>query len=148
MFRFLNDGAVAFGTFTFICVKLCFSFPTVIACVQPYGTAVGHANGIAETTIAYIFTFIPLIATFFKPACGFIVDRTQNATAVLLALQTIALVSFGLVFSSQYIQRGDTYMSGLLSCSDGNVISVRAPSSCIHGTVTKVQLLLLAKHAG
>ncbi|XP_042147263.1 uncharacterized protein LOC120839068 [Ixodes scapularis] len=101
-----------------------------MACVHPYGTAVGRANGFEETTIAYIFTFIPLIAIFFKPACGFIVDRTQNATAVLIALQTIALVSFGLVFTSQYIQTGDTYMSGLLSCSDGNVTFMRAPSSC------------------
>uniref|UniRef100_A0A0K8RM97 Putative transporter n=1 Tax=Ixodes ricinus TaxID=34613 RepID=A0A0K8RM97_IXORI len=57
------------------------------ACVYAYLAVIGRQNGISAANIAVIFGFTPLAAVLFKPVCGYIIDRTQNATGVILALQ-------------------------------------------------------------
>ncbi|XP_075552683.1 major facilitator superfamily domain-containing protein 6-A-like isoform X1 [Dermacentor variabilis] len=85
--------------------------------VAPYIAVVGRRNGIGPATMAVIFTVMPLTAVVFKPVCGFIIDRTRNVTAVILVLQVLCTLFYGVAFfCPSAISDGSTY-KGNLSCS-------------------------------
>lgn len=96
-----------------------FLYVAAQACVYPYLAVVGRQNGISASTIAIIFGFTPLAAVVIKPVCGYIIDRTQNATAVILALQLILIASTGVVFFSPSVKYETWHTDGLLDCSRG-----------------------------
>ncbi|CAN7989175.1 unnamed protein product, partial [Ixodes hexagonus] len=98
-----------------------FLFLAAQAAVLPYFAAVGRQNGIPETTIAYTFGFVPLAAIACKSLCGYIVDRTQNVTVVLLTLQILLLISDGVVFFSSSVHTKTLRSEGLLRCPEENV---------------------------
>ncbi|XP_064466478.1 major facilitator superfamily domain-containing protein 6-A-like isoform X2 [Ornithodoros turicata] len=88
------------------------------ACVYSYLAVVGRQNGINAATTAIIFALTPLAAVLLKPVCGYIVDRTQNVTAVILILQLLVVVSHGTLFFSPSIPVPD--IRGDLHCSQGH----------------------------
>ncbi|CAN7989176.1 unnamed protein product, partial [Ixodes hexagonus] len=92
------------------------------ACVYAYLAVIGRQNGISAANIAVIFGFTPLAAVLFKPVCGYIIDRTQNATAVILSLQLLLIVSHGLVFFSPTIVVQMSSSRGLLDCPNGTFV--------------------------
>ncbi|KAH7946809.1 hypothetical protein HPB52_004431 [Rhipicephalus sanguineus] len=112
-----------------------FLFSAGEAGVTPYIAVVGRRNGIGPATLAVIFAIMPLTAVVFKPVCGFIIDRTRNVTAVILVLQVLCTIFYGIAFfCPSAISDGATYQ-GHLSCPLGefDVIgssgSERCPSS-------------------
>ncbi|KAH7946811.1 hypothetical protein HPB52_004433 [Rhipicephalus sanguineus] len=87
--------------------------------VGPYIAVVGRRNGIGPATMAVIFAIMPLTAVVFKPVCGFIIDRTRNVTAVILVLQVLCTIFYGIAFfCPSAISDGATY-HGHLSCPPG-----------------------------
>ncbi|XP_075750428.1 major facilitator superfamily domain-containing protein 6-like [Rhipicephalus microplus] len=69
--------------------------------------------------MAVIFAIMPLTAVVFKPVCGFIIDRTRNVTAVIIVLQVLCTVFYGIAFfCPSAISDGATYQ-GHLSCPLG-----------------------------
>ncbi|KAK8788732.1 hypothetical protein V5799_021491 [Amblyomma americanum] len=90
------------------------------ASVLPYLAAVGRRNGIPESNIAYIFALIPIVAIFVKVICGYVADRTQNVTAILLILNLSLLVSNGMVFFSKSVENSPRPPQGLLDCPAQN----------------------------
>ncbi|KAL1414706.1 hypothetical protein MTO96_000825 [Rhipicephalus appendiculatus] len=103
--------------------------------VGPYIAVVGRRNGIGPATMAVIFAIMPLTAVVFKPVCGFIIDRTRNVTAVILVLQVLCTIFYGIAFfCPSAISDGATYQ-GHLSCPlgefdvTGTSGSERCPSS-------------------
>ncbi|KAG0433038.1 hypothetical protein HPB47_020290, partial [Ixodes persulcatus] len=107
-----------------------FLFLGAQAAVIPYFAAVGRQNGIPETTVAYTFGFVPLAAIACKSLCGYIVDRTQNVTVVLLTLQALLLVSDGVVFFSGSIHTNTLRSEGILQCSEENVTLLDPFTTC------------------
>ncbi|KAM7282226.1 major facilitator superfamily domain-containing protein 6-B [Ixodes scapularis] len=107
-----------------------FLFLGAQAAVIPYFAAVGRQNGIPETTVAYTFGFVPLAAIACKSLCGYIVDRTQNVTVVLLTLQALLLVSDGVVFFSGSIHTNTVRSEGILQCSEENVTLLDPFTTC------------------
>ncbi|KAL3180783.1 hypothetical protein MRX96_037209 [Rhipicephalus microplus] len=93
-----------------------FLYVAAQACVLPYLAAVGRSNGIPESNIAYVFTFIPFGAIFVKVVCGYIADKTQNVTAILLVLVLSLFVSDGMVFFSKSVQEPAAPPLVRLSC--------------------------------
>ncbi|CAN7945683.1 unnamed protein product, partial [Ixodes hexagonus] len=104
---------------------------TALASILPYPAAVGRRNGIPEATVAYILGFIPLLAIFARPVCGFIVDRTQNVKLVLLGLNALALISNGIVFLNHGTPFRGPDVQGHLTCPEGNLTSLEEPLKCV-----------------
>lgn len=98
-----------------------FIYVAAQACVLPYLAAVGRSNGIPESNIAYIFALIPFGAIFVKVVCGYIADKTQNVTAILLVLVLSLLVSNGMVFFGKSVQDPVPPPLARLSCPLTNV---------------------------
>ncbi|XP_077541493.1 major facilitator superfamily domain-containing protein 6-A-like [Haemaphysalis longicornis] len=94
-----------------------FLFVAGEAGVMPYLAVVGRQNGIGPTTVAVIFAVMPLFAVVFKPVGGFIVDRTRNVTAVILALQVICTLLFGIAFLCPSAKSEGAIFKGHLNCS-------------------------------
>lgn len=103
------------------------------ACVYAYLAVIGRQNGISAANIAVIFGFTPLAAVLFKPVCGYIIDRTQNATGVILALQFFLIVSHAVVFFSPALVVQMSASRGLLNCPDGTFVlqDRRVLDSCL-----------------
>ncbi|XP_065296258.1 major facilitator superfamily domain-containing protein 6-like [Dermacentor albipictus] len=85
--------------------------------VSPYIAVVGRRNGIGPATMAVIFTVMPLAAVVFKPVCGFIIDRTRNITAVILVLQVLCTLFYGIAFFCPSAISDGLIYKGNLSCS-------------------------------
>ncbi|KAH7946810.1 hypothetical protein HPB52_004432 [Rhipicephalus sanguineus] len=102
-------------------------------CVSPYLAVIGRQNGINAATIAIIFSLTPLTAVIVKPVCGFVIDRTQNATAVIAFLQVVLVIFHGIVFFSSSIKaQTDTSFTGYLNCSSSQlVISNSSSAYCV-----------------
>lgn len=103
------------------------------ACVYPYLAVIGRQNGISASMIAVIFSLTPLAAVVMKPVCGFVIDRTQNATAVIILLQILLVISHGVVFFSPSIETHDnSVLDGFLDCNTSHFVSENASSiSCL-----------------
>ncbi|XP_037577758.1 major facilitator superfamily domain-containing protein 6 isoform X1 [Dermacentor silvarum] len=103
------------------------------ACVYPYLAVIGRQIGINAAMIAVIFSLTPLAAVIIKPLCGFVIDRTQNATAVIVFLQTILVMSHGVVFFSPSIKaHTDSSFTGYLNCNSSQLMVSNASSaSCV-----------------
>ncbi|KAL3180779.1 hypothetical protein MRX96_037205 [Rhipicephalus microplus] len=103
------------------------------ACVFPYLAVIGRQNGINAATIAIIFSLTPLTAVIIKPVCGFVIDRTQNATAVIVFLQVVLVIFHGIVFCSPSIKaHSDSSFTGYLNCNSSQlVISNSSSASCV-----------------
>lgn len=103
------------------------------ACVFPYLAVIGRQNGINASTIAIIFSLTPLAAVIIKPACGFVIDRTQNATAVIVFLQAVLVIFHGVVFFSPSIKvHTDSSFTGYLNCNSSQLmVSNSSSASCI-----------------
>lgn len=98
-----------------------FLYVAAQASVLPYLAAVGRHNGIPESNIAYIFALIPIGAIFVKVCCGYVADKTQNVTAILLVLNVALLVSDGMVFFSGRVQDKPHPPVAYLECPVGNL---------------------------
>ncbi|XP_077541492.1 major facilitator superfamily domain-containing protein 6-like isoform X2 [Haemaphysalis longicornis] len=85
--------------------------------VLPYLAVVGRQNGIGPATMAVIFAIMPLTSVVFKPICGFIIDRTRNVTAVILILQVVCTLLFGIAFFCPSAKYEEAIFKGQLSCS-------------------------------
>lgn len=108
-----------------------FLYLSAQACVYTYLTVIGRQNGISASVIALIFGVTPLAAVVVKPACGFVIDRTQNATAVILVLQAILIVAHAGVFFSPSIRDQTWSTDGVLDCSRGTVaLAEQCPEMC------------------
>ncbi|XP_054922020.1 major facilitator superfamily domain-containing protein 6-like isoform X5 [Dermacentor andersoni] len=80
--------------------------------------------------IAVIFSLTPLAAVIIKPLCGFVIDRTQNATAVIAFLQTILVVSHGVVFfSPSFKAHADSLFTGYINCNSSQLMVSNASSA-------------------
>lgn len=111
------------------------------ACVYPYLAVIGRQNGISASMIAVIFALTPLAAVIMKPVCGFVIDRTQNATAVIVILQLLLVVSHGVVFFSPSIETHDSsVLDGSLDCNTSHFVSENASSiSCLANVESDAQ---------
>ncbi|XP_042142745.1 maltose permease [Ixodes scapularis] len=99
-------------------------------CTLPYGSAIGRRNGIPEATIAYILTVTSLLAIPWKILMGYIADRTQNVTRILLTLQSLAILFHGLLYFSDFIIK-TAEPKGEVSCPEGNVTLLNSFSVCL-----------------
>lgn len=103
------------------------------ACVAPYLAVIGRQHGISAAQMAVILGIMPLVAAAIKPICGYVIDRTQNATAVVLVL-LLMLASFtGAVFMSPRSGTEAKYTEGLLDCSRGTFTAVDPSSELFPG---------------
>ncbi|KAH9380992.1 hypothetical protein HPB48_008206 [Haemaphysalis longicornis] len=96
-----------------------FSLPSGEGGVFPYLAVVGRQNGIGPATMAVLFAIMPLTAVVFKPICGCIIDRTRNVTAVILVLQVVCALFFGVAFFSPSAKSEGATLKGHLECSQG-----------------------------
>lgn len=103
------------------------------ACVYPYLAVIGRQIGINAAMIAIIFSLTPLAAVILKPICGFVIDRTQNATAVIVFLQVVLVISHGVVFFSPSIKtHDDGLFEGYINCTSGQLaVSNASAYSCV-----------------
>ncbi|XP_037577763.1 major facilitator superfamily domain-containing protein 6-B isoform X3 [Dermacentor silvarum] len=103
------------------------------ACVSPYLAVIGRQIGINAAMIAVIFSLTPLAAVIVKPLCGFVIDRTQNATAVIVFLQAIMVASHGVVFFSPSIKvHTDSSFAGYINCNTSQLmVSNASLASCV-----------------
>ncbi|XP_037577756.1 major facilitator superfamily domain-containing protein 6 isoform X2 [Dermacentor silvarum] len=103
------------------------------ACVSPYLAVIGRQIGINAAMIAVIFSLTPLAAVVINPLCGFVIDRTQNATAVIVFLQAILVASYGVVFFSPSINaHTDSSFTGYINCNSSQLMVSNASSaSCV-----------------
>ncbi|XP_075552678.1 major facilitator superfamily domain-containing protein 6-like isoform X1 [Dermacentor variabilis] len=100
------------------------------ACVYPYLAVIGRQVGINAAMIAVIFSLTPLAAVIIKPLCGFVIDRTQNATAVIAFLQAILVVSHGVVFfSPSFKAHADSLFTGYINCNSSQLMVSNASSA-------------------
>ncbi|XP_077487082.1 major facilitator superfamily domain-containing protein 6-like isoform X1 [Amblyomma americanum] len=108
------------------------------ACVYPYLAVIGRQIGISASMIAIIFSLTPLAAVVFKPICGFVIDRAQNATAVIVFLQAVLIISHGVVFFSPSIKtHEDGLFVGYINCTSGQLVVSNASS--YHCTASKAR---------
>ncbi|XP_075546175.1 major facilitator superfamily domain-containing protein 6-like isoform X2 [Dermacentor variabilis] len=100
------------------------------ACVSPYLAVIGRQVGINAAMIAVIFSVTPLAAVIIKPLCGVVIDRTQNATAVIGFLQAILVVSHGFVFfSPSFKAHSDSLLTGYINCNSSQMMVSNASSA-------------------
>ncbi|CAN8010895.1 unnamed protein product [Ixodes pacificus] len=99
-------------------------------CTLPYGSAIGRRNGIPEETVAYILTVTSLLAIPWKILIGYIADRTQNVTRILLTLQLLAILFHGLLYFSDFMIKTPK-LKGEVSCPEGNVTLLNSFSACV-----------------
>lgn len=83
--------------------------------------------------MAVILGIMPLVAAAIKPICGYVIDRTQNATAVVLVLLLILASFTGAVFMSPRSGTEAKYTEGLLDCSRGTFTAVDPSSELFPG---------------
>ncbi|KAH7947506.1 hypothetical protein HPB52_012409 [Rhipicephalus sanguineus] len=89
--------------------------------IGPFIPVVGRRNGIGPASMAVIFAIMRLTAVVSKPVCGVIIDRTRNVTAVILVLQVLCTILYGIAFfCPSAISDAATYQ-GHLSCPLGGV---------------------------
>lgn len=91
---------------------------------------------------------MPLAAAMMKPICGYIIDRTQNATVTLLVLQVTLIVFTGVLFLSPAVKDGTLYSNGILNCSSQSFIFLNSSSELCypfqeHSNISKVCNLTL-----
>ncbi|XP_070391934.1 major facilitator superfamily domain-containing protein 6-like isoform X2 [Dermacentor albipictus] len=103
------------------------------ACVSPYLAVIGRQVGINAATIAVIFAITPLAAVIVKPLCGVVIDRTQNATAVIVFLQAILIVSHGVVFfSPSFKADAGSLFTGYINCNSSQlIVSNASPAASV-----------------
>ncbi|XP_029851239.4 uncharacterized protein LOC115332876 [Ixodes scapularis] len=110
--------------------KSCFFLSPAVGCTLPYAPAIGRRNGIPEATMAYILAVTPLLSIPWKILMGYIADRTQSVTRILLTLQLVAVVFYGfLYFSGFMIKTPEPY--GEVSCPGENVTILNSFSVCL-----------------
>ncbi|CAN8028608.1 unnamed protein product [Ixodes persulcatus] len=80
--------------------------------------------------MAYILTVIPLLAIPWKILMGYIADRTQNVTRILLTLQSLAVLFNGLLYFSDFMIKAPK-SNGEVSCPEGNVTLLNSFSACV-----------------
>ncbi|XP_077485858.1 major facilitator superfamily domain-containing protein 6-like isoform X1 [Amblyomma americanum] len=118
--------------------------------VGPYIAVVGRQNGIGPATMAVIFAVMPLTAVVFKPICGFIIDKTRNVTAVILVLQVLCTLFYGIAFFCPSAISNGAVFKGHLGCPLGkfDVTGSSGSEECASGSSVSLYCTLSSgKHA-